>query len=82
MQDDQFFGLLGEDVGVLRITSTDDRPAPKHHEKFDQALQDAVDKVRGDDGEWYEVKCYVRIRHSSPGWVDGYSIQLVEPGGR
>ena len=68
--------------GVVEFASKNDRPAPKHGEKFDQALQNAVDGIPADDpNEWFEVRYLVRVRHSSPGWVDGYSVRLAPPGG-
>jgi hypothetical protein len=65
----------GEGVGNV-LLEKEHRPAPKHHEKFDQALQNAVDAISPGDPGWFEVKLFVHVSHSSPGWVDGYRIQL------
>ena len=55
-------------------------PIPKHHEKFNRALQKAVDVVPAGEAAWYEVQLMVHVRHSSPGWVDGYSVRLTPSG--
>lgn len=51
-----------------------------HHENFDEALQKAVDAIPDGPPEWFTVELQVRVRHSSPGWVDGYKVTL-RPGG-
>lgn len=68
-------GIRGETV------EGDFAPIPKHHEKLDRALQNAVDAIPAGDPDWFEVRYLVHVRHSSPGWVDGYSVQLVRSGG-
>jgi hypothetical protein len=55
-------------------------PIPKHHEKLDRALQKAVDAVAPGDPAWFEVHYMVHVSHSSPGWVDGYSVRLTPAG--
>jgi hypothetical protein len=58
----------------------DPAPIPKHHEKLDRALQKAVDAIPAGEPAWYEVRYMVHVRHSSPGWVDGYSVRLTPSG--
>jgi hypothetical protein len=54
--------------------------ATPHHEHFDEALKRAVDATPNGPPKWYKVEAYVYVKHTNPGWVDGYRVTLT-PGG-
>ena len=64
---ESYEGLI-EDVG--------EESRKPHHEQFDDALALAVDQIPPGPPGWYKVEAYVYVKHSSPGWVDGYSVKL------
>jgi hypothetical protein len=47
-----------------------------HHKYWDKALHSARDKVRDGNEGPFRVERWVTIKHGSPGWVDGYRIDL------
>lgn len=47
---------------------------PDHHRHLNKALQDAVNAEQ-DEGV-FEVVYLVSVKHNSPGWVDGYKVEL------
>jgi hypothetical protein len=47
-----------------------------HHKYWNLALDDVVNQVpEGDVSEW-EVHRRIQVKHRSPGWVDGYRVDL------
>ncbi len=71
---------MGDDF-IQGETEGDYAAVPKHHEKLDRALQKAVDELAEGPDELFEVRYIIHVKHSSPGWVDGYSVRLVRPSG-
>ena len=63
--------LDDEDKGPAR----DEQPID-HHKYWDRALHNVRGKVEPPNEGPFKVERYVRIKHSSPGWVDGYRIDL------
>ena len=51
-----------------------------HHQHFDEALERAVAETPNGPPKWYKVEEYVYVKHTNPGWVDGYRVKLT-PGG-
>ena len=47
-----------------------------HHKYWDQALHSARGKVPPGKTGPFRVERYVKIEHGSPGWVDGYRVDL------
>ena len=47
-----------------------------HHKYWDRALDNVVNKVPQDDEGPFEVRKHIRVKHRSPGWVDGYRVDL------
>jgi hypothetical protein len=48
----------------------------QHHKYWDLALDSAVSKVPRSEKGPFAVERYVTVDHDSPGWVDGYKIDL------
>jgi hypothetical protein len=47
-----------------------------HHKYWDLALHNVLQKVeRGDKGP-FDVHRKMKVDHNSPGWVDGYRVDL------
>ena len=72
MGDGEWYEGLIEEVGQ--------ESRKPHHENFDDALALAVDQIPAGPPGWFKVEAYVYVKHSSPGWVDGYKVTL-SPGG-
>jgi hypothetical protein len=61
---------------VDRGKAEEEREPVDHHKYWDRALHSARGKVPpGEEGP-FRVERYVRMKHHSPGWVDGYRIDL------
>ena len=64
--------------GLAEITGIGERPPRPLHDYWSYALALAADTLGAEDGEgWREVKTGVFIKHGSPGWVDGFRVQLT-----
>ena len=49
---------------------------PDHAKYFDEALQIAVDKLPEHVTGPLDVTYEITVRHTSPGWIDGYRVVL------
>jgi hypothetical protein len=47
-----------------------------HHKYWNRALDKVVETVPRDDVGPFEVTKRIRVNHNSPGWVDGYRVDL------
>jgi hypothetical protein len=74
---------IGRDVtsrgqGQAEIRGIGRRPPHPLHEYWSAVLEKAAETW--DTGEEFEVKTTVILRHESPGWVDGFVVQLTPAG--
>ena len=47
-----------------------------HSKYWNRALHNVLEKVAEGDEGLYTVTRQVKVKHSSPGWVDGYRVDL------
>ena len=66
-----------EGRGWAEIRGLGRQPRYKPHEYWSALLSAAVNTI--DEGEEFEVHTTVYVKHSSPGWWDGFRVQ-VTPG--
>lgn len=65
---------------VTEIGTPESREKPLH-EHWGDVLSAAAHQLGHDDGEgWFDVETTVYVKHGSPGWVDGFSVQLTRRG--
>ncbi|HZO49317.1 MAG TPA: hypothetical protein VFB26_04145 [Gaiellaceae bacterium] len=64
--------------GEFRIENA----TPPHHRYWDEALQDAVNRVAADreiapnEPHTYEVRFAVEVIKTNPGWINRYIVEL------
>jgi hypothetical protein len=69
------------DKGQAEVTGIGRYPARPLHQFWIDTVREAADTYGPEDGEgWYDVKTAVYIKHSSPGWVDGFKVQVSAGG--
>lgn len=52
------------------------REGTDHHKYWNKAIDNVVDKVpEGEEGP-FDLHRKIRVKHGSPGWVDGYRVDL------
>jgi hypothetical protein len=56
------------------------RPSKPLHEHWGDALRQAADSLAPGEADWFNVQTWVYVKHSSPGWVDGFKVQLTKGG--
>jgi hypothetical protein len=72
---------IGTAKGRAEITGIGRYPARPLHQYWLDTVKEAADTLDAGDGEgWFDVQTAVYVKHRSPGWVDGFKVQL-NPGG-
>lgn len=72
---------VGTGKGSAEVTGIGRYPARQLHQYWIDTVKAAADTLGEDDGEgWVVVQTEVYVKHRSPGWVDGFRVQL-NPGG-
>jgi len=67
--------------GSAEVTGIGRYPARQLHQYWVDTVKAAADTLGEEDGEgWVEVRTQVYVKHRSPGWVDGFSVQLRPSG--
>jgi hypothetical protein len=72
---------VGTGKGSAEVTGIGRYPARQLHQYWVDTVKAAADTLGEEDGEgWVVVQTEVFVKHRSPGWVDGFRVQLG-PGG-
>ena len=69
-----------EGSGWAEIRGIGPQPRYSPHEYLNALLKAAVNTISEDDEGPFEVRTSVYVKHSSPGWWDGFKVQLTGGG--
>jgi hypothetical protein len=68
---------VGTGKGSAAVTGIGRYPARPLHQYWLDTVKAAVDTLEEADGEgWAVIETAVYVKHRSPGWVDGFRVQL------